>query len=125
MRNGMLLLVTIWFLFIVTPVCFAQSETGKCRSGVNGITIPFVIYNINKGKAQITGVKGTFKYNAGVLIQDYPDGYFEAGVLFNNLLSLNLYKYFYLNLGIGVYYGMGRYVKDNPFVVRLTYDIKS
>ena len=63
--------------------------------------------------------------HGGVQIRDYPDGYFEAGVLFNNLLNINLYKYFYLNLGISVYYGVGSYIKDNPFVVRLTYDLKS
>ncbi len=70
---------------------------------------------------------GKLKSNAdnyeGIDVRDYPDGYYEAGVIINNLLRLKFYKYFYGGLGIGTFVGFGPDAEEGAFAIRLSYEL--
>jgi len=68
-------------------------------------------------------VNGNINIHKEIIVQDYVNGYYEAGILVNDLLNLNVYNYFVARLGLGFYVGMGSYTTDFPVAARLTYSI--
>jgi hypothetical protein len=55
---------------------------------------------------------GDTSLHQGVEINDYPRGYFESGLLINNLLKAKFWGYIYGGLGLGIFYGYGPYVSS-------------
>ena len=68
-------------------------------------------------------VEGDINIHREIVVQDYPDGYYEAGILIDDLLNINVYNYFVARLGVGFFMGMGSYTTDFPAAARLTYSI--
>ncbi len=68
---------------------------------------------------------GDPELHRGVEIRDYGTGYFETGLLINNLLKIKVYKYFYGGLGIGVYYALKNTNQNSRWAFRLTYKLGS
>lgn len=75
-------------------------------------------FNLGWGK-----IRGSKEIHDLIVVQDYPRGYYEAGVLLNNLLRLKFYKYFYGGLGIGTFVGFGPYTEDGAFAIRISYEL--
>ena len=44
-------------------------------------------------------VEGDINIHQEIVVQDYPDGYYEAGILIDDLLNINVYNYFVAMLG--------------------------
>ena len=74
--------------------------------------------NVGWGK-----IKGRKEIHEHIDVRDYPEGYFEAGIMLNNLLRLKIYKYFYGGLGVGAYVGYGPDAEDGSFAIRISYEI--
>jgi hypothetical protein len=68
-------------------------------------------------------IKGRKEIHELIEVNDYPKGYYEAGILLNNLLRLKIYKYFYGGLGIGTFVGFGPNAENGAFAIRLSYEI--
>ena len=68
---------------------------------------------------------GDPELHRGVEIRDYGTGYFETGLLINNLLKIKVYKYFYGGLGVGVYYALKNTNQGSRWAFRLTYKLGS
>lgn len=68
-------------------------------------------------------IKGSKEIHENIEVRDYPEGFYEVGVLFNNLLRLKIYNYFYGGLGIGTFVGFGPDAEDGAFAIRLSYEI--
>ena len=81
---------------------------------------PELAFALNVGWGKITGRK---EIHEGIRVADYSSGYYEAGVLLNNLLRLKIYNYFYGGLGIGTFYGFGPDAEDGAFAIRISYEI--
>ena len=74
--------------------------------------------NVGWGK-----IKGRKEIHELIEVRDYPEGYYEAGIMLNNLLRLKIYKYFYGGLGVGTYVGFGPNAESNSFAIRISYEI--
>lgn len=59
----------------------------------------------------------------GFEINDYGTGYYETGVLINNLLKAKLFNYIYGGLGLGVYYAIKNPGESSKWAIRLTYTL--
>jgi len=81
---------------------------------------PELDFALNIGWGRIAGDKDIHE---GIAVRDYPTGYYEAGVLLNNLLRLKIYKYLYGGLGIGTFVGYGPGAENGAFAIRLSYEI--
>lgn len=81
---------------------------------------PELAFALNMGWGKITGRK---EIHENIVVRDYAEGYYEAGVLLNNLLRLKIYNYFYGGLGIGTFYGFGPDAKDGAFALRISYEL--
>lgn len=68
---------------------------------------------------------GNPELQRGVEILDYGTGYFETGLLVNNLVKIKVYKYFYGGLGVGVYYSLKNTYQGSRWALRLTYKLGS
>ena len=68
-------------------------------------------------------IKGNKDIHEKIEVRDYPEGYFEAGIMLNNLLRLKIYKYFYGGLGVGTFVGFGPDAENGSFAIRLSYEI--
>ncbi len=68
-------------------------------------------------------IKGNKDIHEEIEVRDYSDGYYEAGVMINNLLRLKFYKYFYGGLGVGTFVGFGPDAEDGAFAIRLSYEL--
>jgi hypothetical protein len=68
-------------------------------------------------------IKGRKEIHEGIEVNDYPKGYFETGVLLNNLLRWKIYKYFYGGLGLGAFVGFDPEAENGSFAIRLSYEI--
>ncbi|MGM0551677.1 MAG: hypothetical protein ACQESW_11405, partial [Bacteroidota bacterium] len=44
--------------------------------------------------------------------RDMNKGYYESGVVLNDLVRYNLFNFFYVGLGAGVFYNYGYYAND-------------
>ena len=75
---------------------------------------------LNVGWGKITG---NTEIHENIEVRDYESGYYETGVIFNNLLRLKIYNYFYGGLGVGVFYGFGPEDDDGAFAFRISYEI--
>ncbi len=62
-------------------------------------------------------------YHEDIEVRDYSRGYFETGVMLNNLLRLKIYKYFYGGLGLGAYVGFGPDAERGSFAIRISYEL--
>lgn len=81
---------------------------------------PELAFALNLGWGKL---KGSKEIHENIEVRDYPEGFYEVGVLFNNLLRLKIYNYFYGGLGIGTFVGFGPDAEDGAFAVRLSYEI--
>ncbi len=81
---------------------------------------PELAFALNLGWGKIKGRK---EIHEGIEVRDYSSGYFETGVMLNNLLRLKIYKYFYGGLGIGTFVGYGPDAKKGSFAIRISYEI--
>lgn len=81
---------------------------------------PELALALNLGWGRIAGSKEIHEL---IEVRDYPSGYYEAGVMLNNLLRLKIYKYFYGGLGIGTFVGFGPDAEDGSFAIRISYEI--
>lgn len=81
---------------------------------------PDLAFALNVGWGKITGRKEIHEL---IEVQDYPRGYYEAGVLLNNLLRLKIYNYFYGGLGLGTFYGFGPDDENGAWAFRISYEI--
>ncbi len=68
-------------------------------------------------------LKGRKEIHENIDVRDYPDGYYEAGFLINNLLRLKIYNYFYGGLGIGTFVGFGPDAEKGAIALRLSYEL--
>ncbi|GEM_PF-3121034 len=60
-----------------------------------------------------------------VELTDYREGIWETGLQFNNVARIKFYKYFYLGLGLGIYYGQDNKLDSGSWAFRLTYKVAS
>ena len=81
---------------------------------------PELALAMNLGWGKIKGRKEIHELDD---VNDYPKGYFEAGIMLNNLLRLKIYKYFYGGLGIGTFVGFGPDAENGAFAIRISYEI--
>lgn len=81
---------------------------------------PELALALNVGWGKIEGRKDIHKL---IDVRDYPRGYYEAGVMLNNLLRLKIYKYFYGGLGIGTFVSFGPDAENGAIALRLSYEI--
>ncbi len=81
---------------------------------------PELAFALNLGWGKIKGRK---EIHEGIDVRDYSNGYFETGVMLNNLLRLKIYKYFYGGLGIGTFIGYGPDAENGSFAIRISYEI--
>ena len=81
---------------------------------------PELAFALNVGWGKITGRKDIHEL---IEVRDYPSGYYEAGVLLNNLLRLKIYNYFYGGLGLGTFYGFGPDAENGAWALRISYEI--
>lgn len=68
-------------------------------------------------------IKGRKEIHELIEVRDYPEGYFETGIMLNNLLRLKIYKYFYGGLGVGAFVGFGPDAENGAFAIRISYEI--
>lgn len=50
--------------------------------------------------------------HAGKALRDMNKGYYESGVVLNDLVRYNLFNFFYVGLGAGFFYNYGHYATD-------------
>ena len=81
---------------------------------------PELALALNLGWGKIAGKK---EIHEDIEVRDYPEGYFETGIMLNNLLRLKIYKYFYGGLGVGAFVGLGPDAENGSFAIRLSYEI--
>ena len=81
---------------------------------------PELAFALNSGWGKIAGRKEIHEH---IEVRDYSEGYYEAGVLLNNLLRLKIYNYFYGGLGIGTFYGFGPDAEHGAFAIRISYKL--
>ena len=81
---------------------------------------PELAFALNIGWGKITGRK---EIHENIVVMDYPNGYYEVGVLLNNLLRLKIYNYFYGGLGVGTFFGFGPDAEDGAFAIRISYEL--
>ncbi len=81
---------------------------------------PHLAVALNMGWGLFTGDPSLHR---GVQARDYGTGYYEIGVLLNNLLKAKIYKYIYGGLGVGVYYSLKTPDSDPNWALRLTYTL--
>ena len=81
---------------------------------------PELAFALNFGFGKITSQK---EIHENIDVRDYKNGYFEAGVLINNLLRLRFYNYFYGGLGIGTFYGFGPDAENGVWAIRISYEL--
>lgn len=81
---------------------------------------PELAFSLNVGWGKIKGRK---EIHENIEVRDYPGGYYEAGVLLNNLLRLRIYNYFYGGLGVGTFYGFGPDAENGAWAIRISYEI--
>lgn len=81
---------------------------------------PELAFAVNVGWGRIKGRKEIHEL---IETRDYPKGYYEAGILINNLLRLKIYNYFYGGLGIGAYVGHGPGAENGAFAIRISYEL--
>lgn len=81
---------------------------------------PELALALNIGWGKIIGQKDIHEL---IEVRDYSNGYYEAGVMLNNLLRLKIYKYFYGGLGVGTYIGFGPDAEGGAFAIRVSYEI--
>ena len=81
---------------------------------------PELAFSLNLGWGKITGRK---EIHENIEVRDYSEGYYEAGVLLNNLLRLKIYRYFYGGLGVGTFYGFGPDAEGGAFAFRISYEL--
>lgn len=81
---------------------------------------PELAFALNFGWGKITGRK---EIHENIEVRDYPNGYYEAGVLLNNLLRLKIYNYFYGGLGLGTFYGFGPDAENGAWAIRISYEL--
>lgn len=68
-------------------------------------------------------IEGRKEIHENIEVRDYPNGYFETGIILNNLLRLKIYKYFYGGLGVGAFVGYGPDAENGSFAIRISYEI--
>ena len=81
---------------------------------------PELALALNAGWGKIQGDKTIHEQ---IEVRDYPKGFYEAGILLNNLLRLKVYRYFYGSLGVGTFVGYDPNSKSSSFAVRLSYEL--
>ncbi|MCK5104515.1 MAG: hypothetical protein KAR17_16940, partial [Cyclobacteriaceae bacterium] len=81
---------------------------------------PELALALNLGWGKIAGKK---EIHEDIEVRDYPEGYFETGIMLNNLLRLKIYKYFYGGLGVGAFVGFGPGAENGAFAIRISYEI--
>ena len=81
---------------------------------------PELALSLNVGWGKIKGRKEIHEL---IDVRDYPEGYFETGIMLNNLLRLKIYKYFYGGLGVGTFVGFGPDAENGSFAIRISYEI--
>jgi hypothetical protein len=81
---------------------------------------PELALALNLGWGKIEGRKEIHK---NIEVRDYQEGYFETGIMLNNLLRLKIYKYFYGGLGVGAFVGFGPDAENGAFAIRISYEI--
>jgi hypothetical protein len=81
---------------------------------------PELAFAFNLGWGKLKGRKDIHEL---IAVRDYSEGYYEAGVILNNLLRLKLYKYFYGGLGLGTFIGHGPGAENGAFAIRISYEL--
>jgi hypothetical protein len=81
---------------------------------------PELAFALNLGWGKISGRKDIHE---NIEVADYPKGFYEAGIMLNNLLRLRIYNFFYGGLGVGAFVGFGPEITNTPFAIRFSYEI--
>lgn len=81
---------------------------------------PELAFALNVGWGKIKGRKDIHE---GIEVRDYSNGYFETGVMLNNLLRIKIYNYLYGGLGVGTFVGYGPDAENGSFAIRVSYEI--
>lgn len=77
------------------------------------------LFSTDKWKPQLMvtqafgiGVLNSKHLHAGKVLRDMNKGYYESGIVFNDLIRYNLFNFFYVGVGAGVFCNYGYYADD-------------
>jgi hypothetical protein len=85
---------------------------------------PQVGFAWNMGWGKFDADTGIHVFEEGESVNDYRDGFFEAGLLFTNFLQVRLFGLIRGEFGMGAFYNVGPMNEDDPrFAFRATYKI--
>ena len=83
---------------------------------------PQVGFTWNMGWGKLNGDQSIHVFPEDEGIQDYPDGFYEVGILFTNFLQVRLLGLLRGQFGLGAFYNLNQ-TDENPFAFRATYKI--